>query len=159
VCPSSTRMIFFVQMILLSYLIFDCVYSSRISFEAFKRVVLFFVGVTLLFSADQIFKLGLPLPEYLTPDICVYVSVIWTGTAYCGAFCAFAIPFTLSVKGNMKWVLSGVLFLIILNTHSSFAKFSALIVFSAYLFARHRKFFLWMSLPALILSGFYYWFL
>lgn len=155
-CVYDERTIFTVSCVILGYLFYEAVYSSQVSFKAFRNVIMGFVFITLIFSMFQIRGVNPWIIRYLTPHSNIAVNGIWTCTAYCGAFLAFSVPYTLSLNSKIKWIVLAVTGFVIWKTHSTFAAAAAALALCMYLFFEHRKAFLFFGVPILIACLVYY---
>lgn len=158
VCHVDDMSVFHIQMVFMAYVLFEAVYSSSIKFEAFRGLVIFFLYLNLFFCFFQLFNVPLPVLSYLNTDKPHVIQGIWIGSAYCGAFLAFCVPFVLSLKCKIKWPFLILTLFFILKTHSIFALGAALFALAAWLFFKWRKAFIFLSLPSFVAFGLYYWF-
>lgn len=156
-CVYDERTIFIVSCIILGYLFYEAVYSSEVSFKAFRNVVIGFAAITIFFSMFQVFGVNPRIIRYLTPHTNIAVNGIWTCTAYCGAFLAFSVPYTLSLKPWFKWIILAFTGFIIWKTQSVFAGMAAALILSIYLFFENRKLFILLGLTSIGACLFHYW--
>lgn len=163
--PLRERMMVYLQMIIISYVFFECIVYSNMSMETIRKSFVFLLIATAIYSAKQNLNVHGFMPDYLCLDRnplnknIMFVAGIWTVQAYCGAFVAMCIVLFCLSESKWKYAIILICTVIMYKTHSIFAWGGAVVGISWILFLKFKSEFALKIVGAILVSFVAYYFL